>query len=469
MRLLLGPLSVIPLLAVAACSGASASIPTNGDAPDAARDAATDSTSPIPSPATDGSSGPQDSAREAASPADAPASPSSDASSDTLVPECTTGQASCAGQTPETCVDGQWQFASAPCSGADPICVNGGCGECSPMQTACGHDGDAGSTAIQVCDGTGHWRDNGAFCPYGCVDNQCGPREIVADAQPFGAGIASNGIDVYWFSGFIGATIDTCPVSGCSGPAVSVVTNVSPSAYFGNALAMSPQYLYWPNGTTVAALPLGIPGASAGVFAPGTATSSPFQVVVDGSNVYWSDSGTSSIYQCALGPTCASPVTLVGPPPVPDGGSAVAPQLIAVDGVFLYWSDTAGNVNSMALGGGPVVLIAAGTSPSGLVAVAGRAYWTGLTAVYSCPANSACTNVYDPDPGSSFSGVATDGVSLYWSDSGGSVSKCGLGPTCTSPTVVASNLDTPSMLAVDTTNLFWLAGSASGAVFEYSK
>lgn len=56
---------------------------------------------------------------------DAP-SPPADAGPDGA-PACAPGEASCSGNTVQTCVDGQWKPGVA-CSGATPICSNGVCG-----------------------------------------------------------------------------------------------------------------------------------------------------------------------------------------------------------------------------------------------------------------------------------------------------------------------------------------------------
>jgi hypothetical protein len=339
------------------------------------------------------------------------------------------------------------------------------------MQTSCGQNADAGATEIQVCDGQGQWENSGTSCAYGCNGNQCGPLELAGMQMPFGAGLVSTGSQAYWFDGFESASIETCPVGGCAAAPTTIATAVSPSAFSGNLLALSAQFLFWPDGQTIGVAPLSPPSTppTPGVFWTGSASSAPYQVVVAGSIVYWTDAGTGGIYQCAAGATCATPVTFLAPAPVPDGGTAVLPQLLAVDASNLYWSDTAGNVNSMALSGGSPVVLAAAAFPTSLVAFDGRAYWQTPSAVYSCLSGTPCSSLYSADPGGSFSGMATDGADLYWADAAGAVMKCALGPACAQPSVIASGQDTPSIVTVDAESVFWLAGSVTGGVYEYGK
>ena len=72
---------------------------------------------------------------------------------------CVSGQLGCAGQTPETCVAGQWVYADGPCTGTTALCINGTCAACSPNATRC-----IGTTAMQACDTSGDWQDAQA-CP----------------------------------------------------------------------------------------------------------------------------------------------------------------------------------------------------------------------------------------------------------------------------------------------------------------
>jgi hypothetical protein len=370
---------------------------------------------------------------------------------------CVSGQLTCNAQTPETCVDGQWVSATAPCSGGAPDCQ---AGVCACPNTTCGDE------CVDTTTDPAHCGSCSTPCAYTCTAGACEPLEIEANTGPLGLGIATDGVDVFWLSNQSAATLDVCPVSGCVGSPQVIASNVTPGGVFGNMLAVSAQSLYWTDGSQVMDAPLS--GTSNAVFAT---TTSPQQLVVDATNVYWTDSA-GLIYACALGTTCVSPTTLVDLTAVPDGGTVVTPSELAVDATYVYWSDTAGNISSHPLHGGSTVIITASASPNDLVAWAGEVYWTGPEGVFRCAANAVCTPTpYYTEPTSVFSNLVTDGATLYWTtgESPGAVRKCALGATCGAPSTIVDGVDTPSYIVVDAVHTYWLQGQTTGTVYEYAK
>jgi hypothetical protein len=230
-------------------------------------------------------------------------------------------------------------------------------------------------------------------------------------------------------------------------------------------LGLTGQSIYWPNGGEIDDAVL-----TTAAMSTFSTTGSPFQLVVDATNVYWTD--TAGIYSCVLGTTCTTPTTLVDLSLVPDGGTATTPGEIAVDASYVYWSDSLGNINSHPLQGGATVVVAVSQTPNDIIALAGVVYWTGATGLFRCAANAPCTAtpIY-ADPTTVFSNLATDGTTLYWTtgESPGAVRKCPIASTCATPTTMADGIDTPSYIAVDNRHTYWLAGQTIGTVYEFEK
>ena len=327
-----------------------------------------------------------------------------------------------------------------------------------------------------------------------------------------GAGIASDGTNVYWFMGTFGGapfTLLECAAAGCAMVPTPIAMNINPAAglgFFGSAgpnlLVTGGTNLFWPDGSNVQRSPFMTPAASS--FHMGTAVNQPSQVATDAAFVYWADAKASMIYKCALGSTCTTPTVVVnltgtqgGTPEggVPEAGGTDSgllaviqpPQLIAVDTTFIYWTDQSGDINSQLLTGGPPVTILDNFHnpnfpplPTAILAYDGIVYWVvglgggpvTLQVISACPANASCTaspGVYNADPDAV--AMATDGTDLYWTEvAPPAVKKCKLGLTCASPTTLVTLGPTysPGDIAVDSTHTYWL-DSPSGEVLEGDK
>jgi hypothetical protein len=157
---------------------------------------------------------------------------------------------------------------------------------------------------------------------------------------------------------------------------------------------------------------------------------------------------------------------------VPDGGTATTPGQIAVDSTYVYWSDSNGDINSHPFAGGETVVVAAAQMPNAIIAWDGAVYWTGPSGLYRCAANAPCspTPLY-AEATTVFSNLATDGVTLYGTDgnSPGTVWKCPVASTCSAPTAIALGVDTPSYIAIDALHTYWLEGQTVGTVYEFWK
>ena len=144
-------------------------------------------------------------------------------------------------------------------------------------------------------------------------------------------------------------------------------------------------------------------------------------VAVDGTHVYWVDSG-GSVKKVPLG-----------------GGSVTTlatgqndPLSVEVDDTHVYWVNFyGGTVNAVPVGGGSVTTLASGQYNPRSVAVDGtHVYWVNYGTL-----------------GDESDSVTTDGTVNEVPISGGAV------------TTLASGQNNPSSLAVDGTNVYWVTGS----------
>ncbi len=399
------------------------------------------------------------------------------------------------------------------CTPTVEACVNS---MCSCAATMCGN------TCIDTTMDPANCGGCNMPCPYQCTNSICGPT-VLGTGMAGGLGIVSDGTTVFWFSGsaeFGTMSLVSCAAAGCMNAPTTVpgATMVLPSAgtlggVTGNLLAIGGTEVLWPDSANVQQSPLMVPTAT--TFHLGnTSFSSPFQVATDATNAYWTDNAALVIFKCALGTTCTNPTVLVnltGGPILPDGGIPEAgteagvpeagggdgglfvvptnpsPALITVDSKYVYWTDGDGNIDSMPLIGGPLVTIYNneanlninfGSVPNAIVAFNGIVYWTmqtfgfGNSVVNACAANAPCPlgtpGIFAQD--TSAFGLATDGTSLYWTNSTpGAVRKCALGLTCATPTtLVTPPSSSPTWIAVDAMHTYWL-DSTTGSVSEYSK
>jgi hypothetical protein len=250
-----------------------------------------------------------------------------------------------------------------------------------------------------------------------------GPGQIV-----LGAGLASGAGEplVYDKGGAFGLVVDagfiyyTQPTLGrimrvpLSGGAPRVLVSALDSPKF---LATDGASLYWTGGRlnngSVMKLAL-TDGATPDVLIDGQ--SGPFAIAVAGGYVYWTDLGDGTIVR--------TPDHLLGPA---DAGVRTASRLatglkgptdLVLVGAYAYAPDQAGVIRRVPLDGGDLELVADAQ---------GRPY-----------------------------GLATDGVSIYWTTSGegGALFMAPLGANVAGRKIIGGQAD-PGCLTVTTTDLYW--------------
>jgi hypothetical protein len=235
---------------------------------------------------------------------------------------------------------------------------------------------------------------------YQCAKTGC--TKPVPLGPGYATGLAADGTNVYW-NDFIAGSIVSCTIGGCGG----VPKVIAPSQ------------------------------------------TSAENVCGDGTNLYWSTEG--NIVTC-VPPGCTSATILVT-------GQGAAPALAAASGVA-YWMTTNANGQIESCGAGgcggmPHLVNAAGIG--GSIAVhAGTLYFTVGNAILSCPETGCVTPSTigsSPEP----TGIASDGVNVYWLDEMDAfVYRCPV-TGCTGPTqLTATALGAPGAnVALDDEYVYW--------------
>ena len=177
-----------------------------------------------------------------------------------------------------------------------------------------------------------------------------------------------------------------------------------------------------------------------------TAQPNPLGIAVDGENLYW----TTNQGVMAMPLSGGAPMLLASSP----GGNS----LVRSDGANVFWTSQAqGTVSRVAVGGGPVAILAMGQSaPLGIALDASTVYFTSAMGTYSVPKLGGTVTEIS---GGSGGGIVSDGTNVYWVSPGG-------GEVMSSPgqEVVAQGQMTPTDITIDALNLYWTNAHGTDSV-----
>jgi hypothetical protein len=269
------------------------------------------------------------------------------------------------------------------------------------------HDAAATCDADIASDPTNCGRCNHDCLGGACYQGQCGPVTIASGLYNTGA-IAVDGAKIYW--GAAGAGIYDCPKSGCDGGAPELFA----------------------------------------------ATSQPFAIALDSSDVYFIGQDSAiAVYDCPKS-GCTKPTTLV---------STIASDTyaLAVDSTDVYIGSN--GILRCARGGcgdAPATLVTASYGVTDLAIDTTTVYFPYFTfsAMLSCPKTGCAlpTTLASSQP--SASRVTAFGGEIFWIDRGatdtsGSLMRC-TPSTCYAATQVTSGRLNPWAIAVDASGIYWV-------------
>jgi hypothetical protein len=301
----------------------------------------------------------------------------------------------------------------------------------------------------------------------------CNPDATFADAETLtqlaaqqyqAASVAVDGTNAYWGE-VNGGALWTCPLDGCDGGPTALVPATDGGIPLTGAVAVHGTTLYW--GRVGAVMSCTLPGCSnAAAFVTGQAAT---HIVVDATNVYWTDYVYGAVRQCAIGGCNNNPTTLASNQNQPWG--------IAVDAANVYWADVNTNINDGGIasevmscpiggcGGNPTVLVS-GLAPTFNLATDGNdVYFATVGAIYKC-AVGGCGGTPTPVVAAGAITIAIDGPEMYWTNAPTSdVRKCPLTDCCGGLSVLAANQpSTVYGLAVSGASVCWSTYSSSGTI-----
>jgi len=244
------------------------------------------------------------------------------------------------------------------------------------------------------------------------------------------------GAYVYWANGSQSGGLGRRELDG-GGPTVGVTTNGAACG-----VAVDGTYLYWTDtGGSVGRVPLGgSPSEPNFVSLPMT----PCQLSVDGADVYWTDTGSDTVGRANLDGSS---------PTANFASSEGTPGGVASDGVHVYWTDTTdGTIGIVGVNGSGVNqnFITGLASPKGITVDAGHIYWAAGTSIGR--ANLAGTGVNKTfiTGTSGACGVAVNGTHIYWTNqSGNAIGRANLSGTSPDQSFITDGVSAPCGIALD--------------------
>jgi hypothetical protein len=284
----------------------------------------------------------------------------------------------------------------------------------------------------------------------------CGP------AQP--TRLAIDGVNLYWTDQRRGAVVFKVPLAGGT-PTVLVYDDEAAAG-----LAVDAKFVYYTQPARGTVMRVPIEGGAARAVAAGldTPTFLALGDAPDGPSLYWSGGGTlgtGTITRIAL-TAGATPETLI------DGQQQ--PRALTVADGFVYWTDLADGTilrapNHLAVSVGTSIRVATRLAaklelPTDIVVVGGYAYVPDEAGrIARVPIAGGAVETVTAVSGFPF-GVATDGISIYWTTLGkGGVFKAPLGANV-SPTVIADGQHEARFLVASPNNVYWGVWGDGGAV-----
>jgi hypothetical protein len=232
-----------------------------------------------------------------------------------------------------------------------------------------------------------------------------------------------------------------------------------------STLAVDNTNMYWTDqyhGTIYAAPNTGVPDGGATVLAAVDGGSTA-DLLVDPNRAYWTDFNAGIVYAAALGG--GSPTVLAS--------GQVEPEFLATDGTNLYWSQYgASSVMELSLadGGAPFAVASGVSGPTHIQVTAGTVYIASGTTndIYSVPVTGGTPQIFVATGPTTTASFVYDGATVFWATSGNPGGEVLSALPGGNSTPLALGMTSPGSLTFDATNIYW-ANFAYGAVLEMAK
>jgi len=311
---------------------------------------------------------------------------------------------------------------------------------------------------------------DGGFCYTGTSPVPNTTLVALACSQSTPAGVTVHNGVVYWTNNVAGGTVMSVPETG--GTPTTIATNQD----YPWAIAVDDNNVYWTNYDNGYGPSVGGSTTSGAVMKVALTGGTP--VALDtGLEDPWGIAATNVYYTNAGGGRVKSVPIAGGTPTVLASGQS-GPAGIAVDGTNVYWANyTGGTISSIAkTGTGTVKVLTSSDNAQYAVGVAVNSTTLFFTAapggttslVASMPLAGSATPIVLASGQDTSWGIVIDANNVYWTNNdvspGGAVSSVPLAGG--SITKLATNLNNPTSIAMDSTGLYFTTASGGSRVFR---
>lgn len=373
---------------------------------------------------------------------------------------CAKGQLLCGDSGP--CINAMTDNANCGACGvqcgAGRACVGGTClAPCEAGASYCGADGG------YTCMDTTRDPKNCGRCGHDCLGSTCSGGTcdpvILATNQLGVIEMALDSSNIYWTRGWglpQAGSVWACALGGCNDAPTALATGrYAPGTVVsdGQSVYWTENY-YWLNPGVYSCNKGGCSNQPTLFAQMSYGSREPQMLVIGGSQLYWVDSG-QSVMSCPLA-GCAGPPQRVG-------AFATGPLLADANNVYFAYGNgygycpSSGCTNPM-----PFVNV----YPIATALDSKNVYFVGSSkAIQACPLGAPCSSPTTTPTATYYPPFASDGVNLYWAENGEIVS-CAVSGCNQSPTVVAVNQISPSLLLLDGTSVYWCS---AGRIMKVAK